>query len=38
MDLFGLFPDTPVNVTDATFQREVAAFPGPVLLDFTAPW
>jgi hypothetical protein len=33
-----LFPDTPIGVNDATFRREVASFPGPVLLDFTAPW
>ena len=28
----------PVVVTDATFNGQVAAFPGPVLLDCWAPW
>jgi hypothetical protein len=33
-----LFPDAPVHVTDGNFQQEVASFPGPVLVDFMAPW
>ena len=28
----------PVTVTDATFNAEIAAFPGPVMLDCWAPW
>jgi len=38
LDPPSLFPDTPIDVTDTTFQKEVAAFPGLVLVDFTAPW
>ena len=30
--------DHPVEVTDQTFQREVLAFPGAVVLDCWAPW
>jgi thioredoxin 2 len=33
-----LYPDSPVDVTDTTFDEEVIRFPGAVLLDFTAPW
>ncbi len=36
-----LLPSTatgPVTVTDATFEAEIAAFPGPVMLDCWAPW
>jgi len=32
------FPDRPVDVTDGTFAREIGEFPGPVLLEFHAPW
>jgi hypothetical protein len=38
LDLSRLFPDAAIHVTDASFQQEVASFPGPVLVDFTAPW
>ncbi len=38
LDLSQLFPDRPIDVTDTTFQREVGAFQGPVLVDFTALW
>jgi thioredoxin 2 len=30
--------DHPLDVSDDTFQREVLAFPGPVILDCWAPW
>ncbi|MGD0624490.1 MAG: thioredoxin domain-containing protein [Thermodesulfobacteriota bacterium] len=32
------FPDHAVEVSDWTFQKEVLDFPGPVLLEFFAPW
>ena len=32
------FPDHAVEVSDRTFQNEVLDFPGPVLLEFFAPW
>jgi thioredoxin 2 len=32
------FPDHAVEVSDGTFQEEVLDFPGPVLLEFYAPW
>jgi thioredoxin 2 len=32
------FPDRPVDVADGTFAREIGEFPGPVLLEFHAPW
>lgn len=38
LDLSRLFPDSLVDVGDATFPQEVASFPGPVVVDFTAPW
>ena len=38
LDLPSLYPDRAIEVTDATFQREVASFRGPVLVDFTALW
>jgi hypothetical protein len=38
LDLSRLFPDAPIHVVDASFQQEVTSFPGPVLVDFTAPW
>jgi thioredoxin 2 len=30
--------DSPVIVTDQTFQEDVISYPGPVLLDCWAPW
>ena len=38
LDLQALYPGRPVDVTDTTFQREVADFKGPVLVEFFAPW
>ena len=38
IDLSRLFPDRPVEVSDATYRREVLDFPGPVLVEFHAPW
>ena len=38
LDLPSLYPDRAIEVTDATFQKEVASFRGPVLVDFTALW
>jgi thioredoxin 2 len=32
------FPDHAVDVSDGSWQREVLDFPGPVLLEFHAPW
>ena len=32
------YHSSPVMVTDANFQAEVLAYPGPVLLDCWAPW
>ncbi len=32
------FPDHPVEVSDWSLQSEVLDFPGPVLLEFYAPW
>ena len=34
----GTMTDKPIDVTDITFQSEVLAFPGPVLVDCWAPW
>jgi thioredoxin 2 len=28
----------PIDITDASFQQEVVGYPGPVLVDFWAPW
>ncbi|MGD0231481.1 MAG: thioredoxin domain-containing protein [Syntrophorhabdales bacterium] len=33
-----LFPDGPVPISDSAFAREVLGFPGPVLVEFFAPW
>lgn len=33
-----LYPDKPVVVRDSTFRREVLDFPGPVVIEFFAPW
>lgn len=38
INLQTLYPGRAVDVTDATFQREVIDFKGPVVVDFTAPW
>jgi len=32
------FPDHAVEVSDWSFQKEVLDFPGPVLMEFFAPW
>jgi thioredoxin 2 len=32
------FPDHAVEVSDWSFQKEVLDFPGPVLVEFFAPW
>jgi thioredoxin 2 len=32
------FPEHAVDVSDWSFQREVLDFPGPVVLEFHAPW
>ena len=32
------YPDRPVDVSDWNFAAEVKKFPGPVLVEFTAPW
>ena len=32
------FPSAPVEVFDWNFQNEILNFPGPVLLEFYAPW
>lgn len=28
----------PIDISDVNFQQEVAGYPGPVLVDFWAPW
>lgn len=33
-----LYPNKPVDVSDWNFAAEVKTFPGPVLVEFTAPW
>lgn len=38
LDLQKVYPGRPVEATDATFQREVTDFKGPVLAEFYAPW
>ena len=38
LDTRSLYPDKPIAVTDATFRREVLNFPGPVVMEFFAPW
>lgn len=38
LDATNPLQDKRIDVTDTTFQREVAGFSGTVLLDFTAPW
>ena len=32
------YPDRPVDISDRNFAAEVKGFPGPVLVEFTAPW
>ena len=34
----GQINDSPVDITDATFDSEVLSFSGPVLVDCWAPW
>jgi len=38
LPFFRYFPGQIVEVTDQTFKSEVLDFPGPVLLEFFAPW
>ncbi len=38
LELSRLFPDHPVQISDASFRREVLDFSGPVLVEFYAPW
>ncbi len=38
LDLSQLFPDRPIEVNDSSFPREVSAFQGPVLVNFSALW
>jgi thioredoxin 2 len=38
LTLSGSFPGYPVEVYDRNFESEVMAYPGPVLLEFYAPW
>ena len=38
LPLSGLFPDAPVPLADRTFSKEVLSFPGPILVEFFAPW
>jgi thioredoxin 2 len=33
-----LYPDRLVDIGDATFREEVIDHPGPVVVEFTAPW
>lgn len=37
MDLSRLFPDRPIEVSDASFTKDVLNFPGAVLLEFYSP-
>jgi hypothetical protein len=37
MDLSSLYPDRPVDISDASFAKEVLNFPGPVLAEFYSP-
>jgi hypothetical protein len=37
MDLSRLFPDHPIEVSDAGFAKEVLNFPGSVLAEFYSP-
>ena len=37
MDLSNLYPDRPLQISDAMFRREVLGFRGPVLLEFYSP-
>lgn len=32
------YPSRAVDVSDLNFAAEVKTFPGPVLVEFTAPW
>jgi thioredoxin len=38
LPLSSAFPDHAVEVSDGSFQKEVLDFPGPVLMEFFAPW
>ena len=37
LDLSHLFPDHPIEVSDASFAKEVLNFPGAVLAEFYSP-
>ncbi len=37
MDTSRLYPDRPLDITDAMFKREVIGFHGSVLLEFYSP-
>jgi thioredoxin 2 len=32
------YSDSPADITDRSFEKEVLSFPGPVLVDCWAPW
>jgi thioredoxin 2 len=38
LSLARLFPDRAVDIRDGTFSEEILHFPGPVVLEFHAPW
>ncbi len=37
LDTSSLYPDRPIDISDAMFRREVLGFRGPVLLEFYSP-
>lgn len=38
LSLTELFPDRAIDIRDAIFSEEILHFPGPVVLEFHAPW